>query len=281
MRKVALALLAFLGLLAQSSFADAQQPGCTVYSIAVGCYVYPQGLLQIPQTMAPGSVTAPAVAFQTAPSTGLFLNATNLSELDFAASGGLVGNFNQYGLHGVIGGGNAPAAGTFTVLTANAEMREPVWQTVSRPPNPVIGEFGWNTNYNAAEFWNGSAWVQITLSNNAGIHGASALSWGSPVTVTAGTYIVMASWPWNSGTIQTVVGVVGAGGQSFTVNLQINGVSLTGCNAIVVNSATNVTTTCTSSNVIASGQTLTAIISSVTGAPNMAVAQINYIHSEP
>jgi len=280
MRKLLYAIAIIINLALQSNFARAQNAGCTVYSITVGCYVYPQGLLLIPQTLGNGQATAPSLAWQSAPTTGFFLNGTTLAGIDASINGSLVGELNSTGLNFSIGG-TTPYAGTFTILTANSEFRQPTWTTVTRPTSPTVGEQGYNTTLGTVEVWNGSAWLQVSIGNASQVHGAFALTWGSPVTVTAGTYIMMASWPWTTGTINSIVGLVGASGQSFVVQLQINGTNVTNCSSVTVSSTTATTTTCSGSNVITSGQELTAIISSVTGSPNISAAQINYVHSEP
>lgn len=106
---------------------------------------------------------------------------------------------------------------------------------------------------------------------------AAGYAWDSTATVPVFSYPVIEPWPYtNSGTISSVTyHTGGSGSPSFTFSLQINGTNITGCNAIVVNSGTDATTTCSGLNTIAAGQRLNLNITAITGTPNAAWVQIN------
>jgi len=85
-------------------------------------------------------------------------------------------------------------------------------------------------------------------------------------TVANGTYTVALKYPYTSGHITKVDWKTGGTGTpTFTLAVNVNGVAVTGCNAITVN-ATGGTTTCTSTAITA-GQPLTITISGVGGTP--------------
>ena len=336
--------------------ASAQQPGCTTLSLTIGCYVYPQGILQVPQILPDGTSSTPSLAWNNSPSTGIWRNPTG-NVLGFTFAGTPGGNWSSTGINGVNIGAVAPGTGYFTTLSGNTRLFEPVWTSATRPGTPQTGEMGWNTDLGLIDWWNGSAWINPTSStgflpstpvaagyvianatgstatptgaaltslldqvfggtqgavvyrgasvwsalapgtsgyylksNGAGAnpawsaqsnHAIAALQWSSGLTVSAATFNLVTSWPWSTGTVQSVSYVTNGTTPSFTVQISINGTPVTGCNAITVTSSTVATTTCTGSNTIASGGLLQAVVSSVTGTPNLASVQVNYVHSEP
>jgi len=75
-----------------------------------------------------------------------------------------------------------------------------------------------------------------------------------------------------AGTVNSLTYFTGNG--SFTVNIQINGVSVTGLGAVAVNSATPATTNATAANVFTAGQRITAVITGSTGAPTDALLSL-------
>jgi hypothetical protein len=64
------------------------------------------------------------------------------------------------------------------------------------------------------------------------------------------------------------------GNGSFTVNVQINGVSVTGLGAVAVSSSTPATATATAANTFTAGQRITAIVTGATGSPTDAVLSL-------
>jgi len=259
---------------------------CTPLSITNGCPIYAQGILQIPQILPNGSSVAPSLAFQNAPSTGIYWDATGTGAtmgLAFTFNGVELGTWSSLGINAVQVGAATPAAGTFTQLKGTQRFFEPTWTTATRPATPTIGEQGWNNSLGLPEWWNGTAWVNpYTTGGSLTLHGISALTWSSNIPVAAGTYITTLSWPWANGTINSVTYATGGSGSpSFTVAVQINGTSVTGCSAVAVSSSTSATTTCTAANAVVAGGKVTVVISSVSGTPEQAAFQINYTHSEP
>lgn len=102
-------------------------------------------------------------------------------------------------------------------------------------------------------------------------------------TVTNDTYpLPVDTWPWATGTIDSVTYYTGGSSTpSFGIALQINGVNVTGCNAITVSSSSRTTSTCTAANSITTGQHPTLVITGVAGTPFSSLVQISYHHSNP
>lgn len=94
---------------------------------------------------------------------------------------------------------------------------------------------------------------------------AALRQWG---TVTNGTYMI-AKMPYDF-TITSMDFNVGSGGGSFTVALQIAGVSVTGLSAVAVSSATDDNDVATAGNTGAAQAKVTAVISGTTGTPTNA-----------
>jgi hypothetical protein len=75
-----------------------------------------------------------------------------------------------------------------------------------------------------------------------------------------------------AGTVNSLTYFTGNG--SFTVNIQINGVSVAGLGAVAVSSATPATTNATAANTFTAGQRITAVITGSTGAPTDALLSL-------
>lgn len=86
--------------------------------------------------------------------------------------------------------------------------------------------------------------------------------WGA---IANGTYMVV-KMPY-AFTITSMDYNVGSGGGSFTVALQIAGVSVTGLSAVAVSSATDANATATAGNTGAALAKITAVVSATTGSP--------------
>lgn len=127
----------------------------------------------------------------------------------------------------------------------------------------------------------------ITLTSNAisiaPITQTATLWWPASVTVTNDTAPVpQETWPWTSGTIDSVTYHTGGSSTpSFVASVQINGTPVTGCSSITVSSATDATATCSGANSVSAGQHVTLVTSSVTGSPFEAVVQVNFHRSLP
>jgi hypothetical protein len=102
----------------------------------------------------------------------------------------------------------------------------------------------------------------------------------SNITVANGTTVIEANFPWSSGTITSVdYGTNGSSTPSFTASVQIGGVSVTSCSSLSVSSSTNTNASCTGANTLASGNTITVVIASVSGSPNLAWVKVNFNHT--
>jgi hypothetical protein len=117
-----------------------------------------------------------------------------------------------------------------------------------------------------------------TLSIGA-VPGAALVQWPSNTTVTADTYYYALSWPWATGTITGVSYATGGTTPSFSIAVQVNGTSVTGCSGLTVTSATATTATCTAANAVVRGQKVVLAVSAVSGTPNAAQVQITYSRS--
>jgi hypothetical protein len=109
--------------------------------------------------------------------------------------------------------------------------------------------------------------------------GAALVQWPSNTTVTADTYYYSLSWPWATGTITGVTYLTGGTTPSFSIAVQINGASVTGCSGLTVTSSTAATATCTAANTITRGQKVVLGVSAVSGTPQAAAVQITYNRS--
>jgi len=104
----------------------------------------------------------------------------------------------------------------------------------------------------------------------------SILLWNASTLVTNDTYLWY--WPYATGHINSVkYYTAGTATPSFSVGLQVNGVNVTGCNAISVTAsntqASPGSTNCTST-AITTGQSISIATSSVAGAPASALVEV-------
>lgn len=99
-----------------------------------------------------------------------------------------------------------------------------------------------------------------------------SLDWDSNTPVVAGTSYALLASQWASATI-TSCSCVCAGG-SFAAAIMINGSAVTGLSAVTVN-ATPTTTAASGGNTLATGGSVSVVISGVTGTPTTAIIQIN------
>lgn len=111
--------------------------------------------------------------------------------------------------------------------------------------------------------------------------GALPYSWDSNTTVANATIpLLRPPWTTSGGTITSVTYYTGGTSTpSFTVDLQIDGSDVTGCNAITVSSSTSATATCTAANTFTSTSKIQMIISGVSGTPTTALIQPNFTHT--
>lgn len=115
--------------------------------------------------------------------------------------------------------------------------------------------------------------VTLTASDVAGVATTNVLSralqvnWPSDTTVTAATITPMLYAPW-SGTITKVAYATGGTGTpSFVADVAINGMPVTGCSSLTVNSSTVTLATCTAANTFSLGDKVTVTTSSISGSP--------------
>lgn len=102
------------------------------------------------------------------------------------------------------------------------------------------------------------------------------IDWDSNTQVAAGTAIALGSSQWASATILSCYCLCVSG--SFNVAIEINGTPVTGLGAVAVN-GTPATSNATGGNTIATGNSVSVVISGVSGAPTTAVIQINLSRS--
>jgi hypothetical protein len=112
------------------------------------------------------------------------------------------------------------------------------------------------------------AWATGATPRNAARFQAQ---WVSGAVVANGTIYLVYDAPY-AGTINSLTSFAGTG--SFTVDVQINGVSVTGLGAVAVSGATPVTTSATAANTFTAGQRITAIITGATSSPTGAVLSL-------
>jgi hypothetical protein len=99
------------------------------------------------------------------------------------------------------------------------------------------------------------------------------IDWDSNTPVVAGTSVVLLASQWTSCTILSCT--CSCSGGTFTLNIQRNGTSVTGLGALSVGSS-KTTTSATANNALSAGDTISIVITSVTGSPAPATIQINY-----
>ena len=95
--------------------------------------------------------------------------------------------------------------------------------------------------------------------------------WVTGAVVTNDTVWLAYDAPYN-GTVNALTYLTGNG--SFSVAIQINGVSVTGLSAVAVSSATPATTNATAANTFTAGQRITAVITAATGSPTDALLSL-------
>lgn len=125
-----------------------------------------------------------------------------------------------------------------------------------------------------------SASGQVSLGAQNGEAGAY---WNGSTPVTADTTVLSSGWPWFSGNIQNVTYYTGGTSTpSFIFSVNVNGVPVTGCSNITVNSSTpTLNHVCTGGNGISNAQTLTITTTGVSGTPTSALVHVYYSHSNP
>lgn len=105
--------------------------------------------------------------------------------------------------------------------------------------------------------------------------GANALlQWTGGTVVTNGTYYFTLFAPF-AGTISALDYITAAG--TFTVNVQIAGVSVTGLSAVAVSGATQASATATAANVFAAGQVITVVITAAASSPTGSVLSLRLV----
>lgn len=114
----------------------------------------------------------------------------------------------------------------------------------------------------------GPAGTPATSRNNARLQA----QWASGAIVQNDTIYLAYDAPY-AGTINSLIYFAGTG--SFTANVQINGVSVTGLGAVNVNSSTPATTNANAANIFTAGQRISVVITGATGAPTDAVLSAN------
>lgn len=122
----------------------------------------------------------------------------------------------------------------------------------------------------------------ITVSGTCAVGSLkSEYMWTVPsnVTVANGTTVLEINFPWSSGTITSVDYGTNGGSPSFSASVQIGGTPVTSCTALTVTSATNTNVACTGADTLASGNTVTVVISSTSGTPDQSWVKVNFTHS--
>ena len=101
----------------------------------------------------------------------------------------------------------------------------------------------------------------------------------SNVTVANGTTVIEVNFPWTSGTITSVDYGTNGGTPSFVASVQIGGTPVTSCTSLTVTSSTNTNVACTGAQTLASGNTVTVVITSTSGTPDQSWVKVNFTHS--
>ena len=106
-----------------------------------------------------------------------------------------------------------PAIVDGTLGTTNAS-----WTTAGRPASPSAGQMGYNTTFNAIEFWNGSIWQQLSSASATNLEYLVVAGGGGGGTQGggggAGGYREGTNFPFSTAIAYTVT--VGAGGAANT-----------------------------------------------------------------
>jgi hypothetical protein len=116
-------------------------------------------------------------------------------------------------------------------------------------------------------------WVIATNNGGAAVRNKARLQaqWQNAAVVSDDTVWLAYDAPY-AGTVDTLTYFTGNG--SFTANIQINGVSVTGLGAVAVSSATPATTNATAARTFVAGQRITAVITGATGSPTDALLSL-------
>jgi hypothetical protein len=118
-----------------------------------------------------------------------------------------------------------------------------------------------------------SQWIAAAASGGSGRASARMQAqWVSGAIVINDTIYFAFDTPYG-GTINALTYFTGNG--SFSVAVQINGVSVTGLSAISVSSATPTTANATGANTFATGARITGVITAATGSPTDALLSLN------
>jgi hypothetical protein len=117
---------------------------------------------------------------------------------------------------------------------------------------------------------------QVRAQGPAQVIAPVSVAWDSATTVGAATVpILNPQWAGGGRIVSVTYYTNGTGSPSFTANVEISGTSVTSCSALTVNSSTATTTTCTAANTFANTDSITLVISGVSGTPKQALVQIN------
>lgn len=106
---------------------------------------------------------------------------------------------------------------------------------------------------------------------------AFGIDFSQGAVVVNGTITVVTKAPFAL-TITSLDYTAGGAGGSFTVAVQIAGVSVTGLSAVAVSSASVLNAAATGANAVAAGQAITVVISGTSGSPTGSNLQINGTH---
>jgi len=116
-------------------------------------------------------------------------------------------------------------------------------------------------------------WVIATNNGGAAVRNKARLQaqWQNAAVVSDDTVWLAYDAPY-AGTVNSLTYFTGNG--SFSVAVQIDGVSVTGLSAVAVSSATPATTNATAANTFVAGQRITAVITAATGSPTDALLSL-------
>jgi len=116
-------------------------------------------------------------------------------------------------------------------------------------------------------------WVIATNNGGAAVRNKARLQaqWQNAAVVSDDTVWLAYDAPY-AGTVNSLTYFTGNG--SFSVAVQIDGVSVTGLSAVAVSSATPATMNATAANTFVAGQRITAVITAATGSPTDALLSL-------
>jgi hypothetical protein len=101
----------------------------------------------------------PGLEIQTAGVTRLFFNANNAESYVSSPSNPLVFVTSSTERMRISSAG-------LVSLSNGLGIANQTWTTAGRPSSPVAGQQGYNTNFGQTEYWNGVAWVQMSIVTN-------------------------------------------------------------------------------------------------------------------